>query len=502
MSRIACLWVPEMYLRSHLRVDPELAGRPLALADGRVARSAIVATSAAAARAGILPGMRVTEALALCDVLVVRQVSSEALAAALSTVADVASTLSSRVEIGDHDLVFMDCGGGGFLWTSEAELASMLVARAARCGLPVWVGIADSKLGASVAAREGGGLRIVPARQTREFLAPLPVALLDPDLESAATLASWGIRLIGDLAALPSGAVAHRLGSAGAMLVQRARGEDDAPLISRGVPRTFKESLALDYGVDRLEPLVFLLRRLIECVKDRIELYGLGCSEIEIRFDFEGAGHDLRTITAAAPTTEHKTFVTLVRAHLERCPPAHPVSKISVAGVATQARPAQLDFLRPSGPPPAALASTLARLAVLCGSERVGVLRPIQSHRPDAVEVVRFEGQSTTRHGDSARDSAPKFCDEGTIVFLALRAFRPPVALEVFERAGCLDYVQGCGFGGRVVRRAGPWRLRGEWWSADPYVREYYDVELSDGGVYRIYRDVRLRRWMADGVYD
>ena len=74
--------------------------------------------------------------------------------------------------------------------------------------------------------------------------------------------------------------------------------------------------------------------------------------------------------------------------------------------------------------------------------------------------------------------------------------------LEVFERAGSLDYVRGRGFGGRVVHRAGPWRLRGEWWSADPYVREYYDVELSDGGVYRIYRDLRLRQWMADGVYD
>ena len=83
----------------------------------------------------------------------------------------------------------------------------------------------------------------------------------------------------------------------------------------------------------------------------------------------------------------------------------------------------------------------------------------------------------------------------------------PPVELTVFESAGRLDYVRGTGFGGRVVHVAGPWKLRGEWWSADPFAREYYDVELSDGGVYRIYRDLCPgrgggARWWADGVYD
>ena len=85
---------------------------------------------------------------------------------------------------------------------------------------------------------------------------------------------------------------------------------------------------------------------------------------------------------------------------------------------------------------------------------------------------------------------------------MALRAFRPPVPLEVFECKGRLDYVRGRGFGGRVVHWAGPWRLRGEWWAADPYAREYYDVELSDGGVYRVYRDARSKCWLADGMYD
>ena len=74
--------------------------------------------------------------------------------------------------------------------------------------------------------------------------------------------------------------------------------------------------------------------------------------------------------------------------------------------------------------------------------------------------------------------------------------------LEVFESAGRLDYVRGRGFGGRVVHLAGPWRLRGEWWTTDPYDREYYDVELTDGALYRIFHDRRTRQWLADGMYD
>jgi protein ImuB len=141
----------------------------------------------------------------------------------------------------------------------------------------------------------------------------------------------------------------------------------------------------------------------------------------------------------------------------------------------------------------------LARLAVLCGPDRVGVLRCADSHRPDAVELGRFQG---TARPPVARDGHEPAMRASAIVRLALRAFRPPVPLEVFENRGALDYVRGQGFGGRVVHWAGPWRLRGEWWTTDPYAREYYDVELTDGGVYRVYRDAHAGRWLADGIYD
>ncbi len=79
---------------------------------------------------------------------------------------------------------------------------------------------------------------------------------------------------------------------------------------------------------------------------------------------------------------------------------------------------------------------------------------------------------------------------------------RPPQTVEVFCARDRPAFVRGTGIAGRVVHAAGPWRVQGEWWSDGPYARDYYDAQLSDGGVYRLYCDVRTQHWFVDGVYD
>jgi len=55
---------------------------------------------------------------------------------------------------------------------------------------------------------------------------------------------------------------------------------------------------------------------------------------------------------------------------------------------------------------------------------------------------------------------------------------------------------------GRVRIASGPWRLEEGWWSRDPVDRDYWDLELADGGIYRLYRERRSAQWYADGIYD
>jgi protein ImuB len=506
MARIACLWVPGLPLAAVLRLEPDLCGIPVGVTVDRTPQARMVAMSPEACAHGLRPGMTTAVARATCAALVVRPCSVGTLIAAGNTLADVGGTLSSRVELREDGTVFLDCAGSSALCASEAELATMLAARAERQRLRACVGVGGSKLTAYIAARESGGVRIIPPGEERAYLAPLSITLLDPDASLAAMLASWGIRRIGDLAALPAGEVAHRLGSAGARLARQARGEDDAPLECRPMPVSFTESIELDHGIERLEPLVFLLHRLIDRLTSRLALHGLSCGALDVQLMLEGDGLDVRRLAPAAPTGEAKALLTLVRSHLEGQLPTRAVVGLTLGAIPAYVRPTQLDFFRPNGPSPATLAATIARLAALCGPDRVGTPTRIDAHRPGAMVLTPFSGHASA---PSAPESAARgvaaihaTAPVAEVVRVALRAFRPPVPLEVFESAGHLDYVRGAGLGGRVVHLAGPWRLRGEWWSADPYAREYYDIELSDGGVYRIYRDGRTGHWKADGLYD
>ncbi len=492
MARIACLWVPDLALAALLRARPELRDAIVAIADGRAPQSLLRAVSPRARAAGVRPGTSAAQARTVCGEIVIVPHDPATLRAAAETLADVAATLGPRVEVTDDGTVFLDCEGSAALCASEAELATILAARAAHHGLPAQLGIAGSKLTARIAARHGGGVLVIAHAAEAGYLASLPLALLDPGPGTTETLASWGITRIGQLAALPAGATAHRLGPEGARLVRQARGHDDTVLAPRAAPATIVEAIALEYGVDRLEPLLFVARRLLDQATSRLALRGLACAELEVTLELDSGATMTRWITPGAPTTETKVLFVLVRAHLEQHPPAAAIVGMRVAALTTCPRPTQLDLYRPNGPSAVALATTLARLTALCGPDRVG--RPVRadSHRPDATALAVFTAPPATTTAAAATYQAR----------VALRAFRPPAVLEVFESGGRLAYVRGPGFGGRVVHLAGPWRVCGEWWTSDPYARDYYDVELTDGGLYRIYREGGDRRWRADGMYD
>ena len=55
---------------------------------------------------------------------------------------------------------------------------------------------------------------------------------------------------------------------------------------------------------------------------------------------------------------------------------------------------------------------------------------------------------------------------------------------------------------GRIKVASGPWGLEDEWWSEGVIERDYWDIELTRGGLYRIYRQRTSGEWFADGVYD
>ncbi|MEO1368303.1 MAG: hypothetical protein AAFX50_14110, partial [Acidobacteriota bacterium] len=55
---------------------------------------------------------------------------------------------------------------------------------------------------------------------------------------------------------------------------------------------------------------------------------------------------------------------------------------------------------------------------------------------------------------------------------------------------------------GAIRVASGPWGLEEGWWQEEPTARDYWDVELSTGGLYRLFRERTSSDWFVDGVYD
>lgn len=492
--RLVCLHVPDFPLAAWLRVEPELRGAALAVADGPAPRARIVALSAAARRRGVGEGMTAAQALAVAGDLAVRAAAVEAERAAQAALADVAWSFSPRVEEGPPGTLWFDADGLGGLFASEHDLAQAALRRAAACGLEAAVGIAGSKVTAELAARDGGGCAVVPAADEWRLLAPLSLDLLAPPPALRATLRRWGLRTLGDLAGLPASAVATRLGPEAAALARRARGEDVHPLAPRPLPLCFEEAAALDWGIDGLEPFLFVVRGLLDRLLARLAVRGLVCGDLRLSLGLADRGRDERTVAVAAPSSAARPLLTLIRVHLERQPPRAAVEHVRLAAVPERLRAAQLDLFRPTGPAPAQMAATLARLGALCGAAAVGAPQVADSHRPDAYGLAPFAPPAAAPPPVVAAPPAPP---------LAIRAVRPPQPLEVFCQRDQPEFVRGDTCQGRVVSLVGPWRLQGEWWRRDDHLRrDYYDAQLSDGGVYRFYYDPSRRQWFLDGAYD
>jgi protein ImuB len=509
-SRIACLLVPALPLAAELRAQPELAGQPLAIAAGPGPRAEIVAVSPEAARAGVRTLTSVVHARATCAALVVRVLSPALDQAARGALLDAALSTSPRAEhappgSGAHAAeaaVFVDARGVAALFRSEAGFAGALAERAQRLGLPARVAVASSRSVAQIAARQlayggaDGDVRVIAPSGEAAFLAPLPLDLLSPGDAQAEALSRLGLRRVADLLRLPEHALVTRLGPGIRPLVALARGEDRAPPPPVPSDLRLEEATDLEAPLERLEPLGFVLRGLLDRLAERLACRGLAFGDLELELRLEGGGRDARRVGLAAPTLDLRVALRLALLALEAAPPTAAVESVAVASVGRAVRGDQLDFFRPAGPAPAVLARTLAELAALVGPSRVGAPAVADDHDPGAYRVEPFRAPSPGPGPPAGRAHTAGLA-------LALRALRPPLPARVRVAGSRPAWLASALANGRIEHAAGPWRTSGRWWSSEErFAFDHYDVATGDGWVVRLRLDLLHQRWEIDGVYD
>jgi len=433
--------------------------------------------------------------------------------AACQALLEIAESFSPRVEDATEGIVFLELDGlerhfpGN---TPEEDLGHALITAAGKAGLTAWSGIASSKLAARLAAEQPTSPTIVVDGGEASFLAPLPLARLSPEVEVLATLKRWGIRSLGELARLPANEVTSRLGSAGQRLHQQARGLDPRPLVPYQPPPHFEEGLDLDWPLTALEPFLFVARAALDRLCRRLLSRGLACGRLGLSLRLDPDGWAEREFRLPAPTVQSKTLLTLLRLELEDKPPGAPVTAFTLNAQPDRPREAQLSLFGPAALSPDRLATTLARLFALLGPERVGSPRPTNAWRPESMNLTTYEPPPPPEL--ELREPTPQ--GRG---LLAVRTLRPPLPIEVLHGAAtdrqpaqpaevrailAEETAKRPRVEGRIQVASGPWRLEEEWWQENPVTRDYWDVELSNGGLYRLYRDRQSGDWFVDGIYD
>jgi protein ImuB len=515
--RIACLLVKDLPLAATVRANPELRQTSFALSIGKGPRAPLGFVSAAARSAGVVPGMTVAQARAVAPDLTVLARNPALEQAAADALLDVAESFSPVVEDGSPGRVYLDLAGLSGLYGEEDEMAAELVRRVRQVGMEAEIGIAANKDIAYLAARCGGS-RVIDAGREREFLHWVPLELLGLEPEVELQLERLGIRRLGDLTRLDARELGSRMGAGAVEIIRLVSGQTGGPLIARRPGEVFVEKTELEYAIELLEPLGFILRGMLERLTARLKLRGLTAGDLTLSLEMVGHRRDERRVSVAAATNEVRSLLTLLLLDLEKSPPPEGVEAIALSVQARVPRPAQSDMFLPPAPTPERLQTTLARLAALCGPDHVGTLLPANSHRPDATCRVDFAPPPANT------SSSPPERNGHAVNRIVLRAIRPAQEVEVMSSRGTPEFVRGRQISARVVSIAGPWRRQGEWWKtaldaehgaangaaadvsqcslSDGFAHDYYEMALDDGGVYRVFRDLRTDRWFVDGIYD
>ena len=243
------------------------------------------------------------------------------------------------------------------------------------------VGAAGTRFAATIAAvhaRPGAPILVPPGGEAA-FLAPRPAGLLTTDPDIRARLSRFGLRRIGAVAELPGSALVARFGAEGARIHARAHGEETDPFRPRRTPERLALAVPVEPPVEDLEPLRFVLHRLVAALTTQIATRGLAVTRASLRLDldlaFAPAGTPGELVAAQRfpePTSDAEAIERLLFARLERTPPPAAVARLSLelAG-AEPAAGQQLPLFVPQAARNARLAWQLARLALTFGEDRI-----------------------------------------------------------------------------------------------------------------------------------
>jgi protein ImuB len=499
-----CLHLRDFAAQTITRLEPELGKRPLAILDGDPPLETVFALNQSARNLGLESGMSRLQAESFEGISVsarVKQREDSAFRIFMKSAARFSpriEVLTSPTERTSGASLILDASGSERLFGAPAQIAAALRREVDAAGFEPSIATSCNAYAAVLAARGIPGITVIPPQSESTILFTLPLSVLELEPEQEETFASWGINTLGALGALPQKALIARIGQAGYRLQALARGEYQHLLVPVASPAdaVLSESTELEHPVDLLEPLLFVLSRMLEriIVHAAERALAIACVETRLELDCATRKEHHRVVRPALPECNHHTLLKLIQLDLETHPP-----EASVIALHMQAQPArpqtvQQGLFAPQTPEAGRLEVLLARLRKLLGEDRIGAPELLDSRRPDAFRMAPFLPNTST---------SPQPATTG-IPASALRMLRPPrtVRVEMQDSRMAALFLDGRKL--PVYQTSGPWKASGTWWTHSEWCREEWDVALGEQErlCCRVAYDPGARCWYLTGIYD
>jgi DNA polymerase-4 len=269
------------------RDRPELRGKPVIVGGIPPGRGVVSAASYEARVFGVRSAMSLTEAVRRCPHGVFLPVDGRRYQQASRDVMAILRRFTPQVEPISIDEAFLDVTGSLPLFGEGPQIAAMIKAAVRDdVGLTASVGVATTKLVAKIASdlRKPDGLVVVAPGDEATFLAPLPIwRLWGVGEKTAAVLAEYGVKTIGDLAALPPDQLTRRFGKHGGSLALRAQGLDDDPVHEGDPAKSVGHEHTFDTDTLDAETIERTLLAMSEGVAGRLRSAGVRASTIAVK---------------------------------------------------------------------------------------------------------------------------------------------------------------------------------------------------------------------------
>ncbi|MFO0750658.1 MAG: DNA polymerase Y family protein [Myxococcota bacterium] len=555
--------MPALPLQLLLGQRPEWRELPVAVIAEDRPQGAVTWVNARARAHGVLPGQTYATALGLCRELRASVVPPAALGAGVSRVLARLRAFSPNIEPSSEEpgVFWLDASGLVGLWAGLVEWGEAILAALAEAGLEAVLAVGFTRFGSYAAVkslavevdRRGAGaagpsheprdtsheheprdtshepehespstrLRVFPTRADERGLADrVPLAYLAVPPLVRERLDRLGVRLLGELVALPTAGILKRYGPEAHRLQRLAKGDLFTPLEPAPEIEPAAGRMLLDFLEHDAHRLLFRTKSLLDALVPIIAARQAVVAELVLDLGFEGATQREKTtftrhrFRPAAPTLDATLLIDLVRLRLESIDLRAGVVEVRLEAHEIRPRPSRsASSSSARGRTPRPPLRALARVKAELGDGAVVRVAMRDGHLPKARHVFEpFDGELPAPHPTPPAGlddpSAADDPSDGDATAL------PPLVRRLHPRAEPMparprDF-RNDGWPSRdpdrgpIVRMHGPYIVSGGWWQrpGSEVHREYLFAETTRGDLLWIYYDRRRRRWFEEGTVE